>query len=112
MTIVFSGLGATDERMAFALVYTALVLAFQEYFLSYTAVKRHGWLNGIGTDSHDLATGLVWVASAVVFFVVIPANVVRIRHREPLASISWNTRGLYQDVPVRGERSHSPHPRS
>lgn len=92
------GLGAMDKRVAFALVYTALVLAFQEYFLSYTAVLRHGWLNGIGTGSQDLATGLVWVASAVVFFVVIPAIVVRIGHREPLASIGWNTHGLIRHL--------------
>lgn len=70
------------------------MLAVEEYFFSFAALQRHGWLRGIGAGSPGLSAGLVWVASLLVFFVVIPAIVVRVWHREPLASIGWNARGL------------------
>lgn len=96
LTSLRAGLSGTDKRVVFALVYTAIVLALQEYFFSISAVKRHGWMRGVG--SPDLGAGLVWVASLLVFFVVIPAIVVRVGHREPLASIGWNTRGLVRHL--------------
>jgi hypothetical protein len=88
------GLSGADKRVAFALVYTAFVLALVEYFFSIAAVKRHGWLRGLDAGHQDLGAGLVWVASLLVFFVVVPAIVVRAWHREPLASIGWDSRGL------------------
>jgi hypothetical protein len=98
LTCLRSGLSGADKRVAFALVYIALVLALEEYFFSFAALGRHGWVNGIGTGSQDLGAGLVWVASLLVFFVVVPAIVVRVWHREPLASIGWNTRGLVRHL--------------
>lgn len=98
LTGLRSGLSGADKRIAFALVYTALVLALEEYFFSFAAIKRHGWLSGVGTGSQDLGAGLVWVASLLVFYLLIPASIVRVWHREPLASIGWNTRGLVRHL--------------
>ncbi len=100
LTSLRSGLSGVDKRVAFALVYTALVLALDEYSFSVAAAKRHGWLRGAGADNQDLGAGLVWVTSLLVFFVVIPAIIVRVWHREPLASIGWNARGLVRHLRV------------
>jgi hypothetical protein len=93
-----SGLSVVDKRVAFALVYTALVLALEEYFFTFAAVKRHGWLRDIGFPDQDLGAGLVWVASLLVFYLAIPAIIVRFAHREPLTSIGWSTRGLVRHL--------------
>lgn len=95
-----SGLGGADKRIAFALVYTAVVLAVHEYFFSFTALTRHGWLRGVGGGNLEMGVGLAWVAARTVFWVVIPAIVVRVWHREPLASIGWDTRGLFRHLRV------------
>jgi hypothetical protein len=87
-----------DARVAFALAYTALVLALEEYFFTFAAIKRHGWVSGADAGSQDLAAGLVWVASLLMFYVALPAIVVRAWHREPLASIGWSTRGLVRHL--------------
>ena len=89
-----SGIGGADKRVVFALVYTAVVLALIEYFFSFAAIRRHGWLHGDDPGGQSLGAGLIWVASLLVFFVVIPAIIVRVGHREPLSSIGWNTGDL------------------
>jgi len=88
-----------DVRVAFALLYTALVLLVHEYFFSFAALARHEWLRGIG-GGQDLGVGLAWVAARLVFWVAIPAIVVRAWHREPLASIGWEARGLVRHLRV------------
>ena len=93
------GPGDADARVAFALVYTALVLLANEYFFSFAALARHEWLRGIGVGQ-DLGVGLAWVAARLVFWIVIPAIVVRTWHREPLASIGWDARGLVRHLRV------------
>lgn len=93
-----SGLDPTDKRVAFALAYTALVLLGHEYFFSFTALRSYGWLRGTG--GQDLGVGFAWVAARLVFWGVIPAFVVRVWHREPLASIGWNARGLLRHLRV------------
>lgn len=100
VTILGPRLASADRRVAFALVYTALVLALEEYFFSFAAIKRQGWLRSVDVGSQELGTGLLWVASLLVFFVFIPAIIVRLWHREPLASIGWNTRGLGRHLRV------------
>ncbi|MDP2956129.1 MAG: CPBP family intramembrane metalloprotease [Longimicrobiales bacterium] len=100
ITALHSGLGGADKRIAFALVYTALVLLGHEYFFSFTALARHEWLRGIGGGGQDLGVGLAWVAARLVFWVAIPAIVVRVWHREPLAAIGWDTRGLFRHLRV------------
>ncbi len=44
---------------------------------------------------------LAWVASLHVRYVAIPAVVVRVFHRERLASIGWDARKLHADVSAR-----------
>lgn len=83
-----------DRRVAFALLYTALALLLNEYFFSFGALSRHGWLGGAGAGGTGLGVGFAWVAARLVLWIVIPAIVVRAWHREPLASIGWDTRGL------------------
>lgn len=93
-----SGLGGVDRRIAFALVYTAVVLLLEEYFFSFTAVRRHGWMAGLDPGNQELAVGLAWVASLLVFYAAIPAIVVRVFHGERLASIGWDARGLVRHL--------------
>ena len=64
-----SGIGGADKRVVFALVYTAVVLALIEYFFSFAAIRRHGWLHGDDPGGQSLGAGLIWVASLLVFFV-------------------------------------------
>ncbi len=95
-----SGPDGADARVAFALVYTAVVLLVHEYFFSFAALARHTWLRGIGGGNPEMGVGLVWVAARLVFWVAIPAIVVRFWHREPLATIGWDTRGLFRHLRV------------
>lgn len=92
------GLGRPDLRAAFALAYTALVLLLAEYFFSFAAIRRSDWVAGVLPGNQDLAVGLAWVASLLVCFIVIPAVVVRVGHREPLASIGWSTSGIVRHL--------------
>lgn len=98
LTSLRVGLGGADKRVAFALVYTALALALMQYVFSFSAIWRHGWLRGVDPGRQELGAGLIWVASLLVFFVIIPAIIVRVGHREPLASIGWDTRGLVRHL--------------
>jgi hypothetical protein len=91
-------LGGADRRVAFALVYTAVVLAIEEYFFTFAAIKRDGWVSGMAPERQGLGAGLVWVASLLVLYLVIPAIIVRVWHREPLGSIGWSTRGLVRHL--------------
>lgn len=95
---VRSGSARADGRVAFALVYTALVLTLHEYFFSFTALKQHAWLRS--ADGSDLRVGLAWVAVRLVLWLVIPAVVVRVVHREPLASVGWSPRGFFRHLRV------------
>lgn len=95
-----SGLSGADRRVAFALVYTALALALMQYVFSFSAIWRHGWMRGVDPARQELGAGLVWVASLLVFFVIIPAIIVRAGHREPLATIGWDTRGVVRHLRV------------
>lgn len=95
-----AGLAGVDRRVAFALAYTAVVLALEEYLFSFSAIQRHGWMDGLAAGDQNLGAGLVWVASLLLLFVVVPAIVVRAGHREPLSSIGWDTQGLVRHLRV------------
>ncbi len=94
------GFGSVDRRAALALAYTALVLVLEEYLFIPRAVTRNGWFTGVTAFPIGMVSGLVWVASSILFFVLIPALVVRRVHREPLATIGWNVRGFVSHVPL------------
>ncbi len=95
-----AGVASVDRRAAFALAYTALVLVLEEYLFIPRAVTRNGWFAGVTALPTGMTSGLVWVASTIVFFVLIPAMVVRRVHREPLATIGWSGRGFVRHAPL------------
>ncbi len=86
--------------MGFALVYTAVVLSVSEYWFIPSAAPRTGLPQRLGWVSPDLAAGLVWIASTVLLFTVIPTVIVRVWHREGLASVGFGTRGLRRHLLV------------
>jgi hypothetical protein len=88
-----------DPRAGVALVYTALVLSLTEYWFIPSRAGRTG-LPPLLPVSSDLGAGLVWVGSTVVFFLVIPALLVRLWHRQPLASVGYGARGLVRHLPL------------
>lgn len=90
-----AGFGAIDRRAAFALAYTAVILTLHEYFFSFTALSQYEWLG-----EEELRVGLAWVAVRFVFFLVIPAIIVRVGHRQLLSSIGWSSRGLLRHLPL------------
>jgi hypothetical protein len=93
-------LRSIDPRVAVALVYTAVVLSLSEYWFIPSAAHRTGLPRMLAPESEDLASGLVWVASTLVFFLLVPALVVRFWHREPLESVGYATKGLKRHLPA------------
>jgi hypothetical protein len=90
----WSGTQSADRRVAFALAYTAVILALQEYFFIPAAVVRNGWFRSFDAHLHGLTAGLVWVAFTVVFYLIIPAAIVRFGHREPLRTVGYSPDGF------------------
>jgi len=90
---------APDRRTAFALLYTAVVLSTMEYWLIPSRSHLTG-LPGLLPGPRDLAAGLVWVASTLLLFLVLPALFVRFAHREALSSIGWDPRGFLRHLPI------------
>lgn len=88
-----------DRRVAFALLYTAVVLSVVEYWLLPSRAHRTG-LPSLLPGPPDLAAGLVWVGSTLLFFLLVPALVVRFGHREPLATIGYSPAGLLRHLPT------------
>jgi hypothetical protein len=88
-----------DKRVAFALVYTALVLSVTEYWLLPFRSPATGLPQRIPLPL-DLAGALVWVASTLVFFLLLPALVVRFVHRQPLSAVGYGAAGLVRHLPV------------
>jgi hypothetical protein len=90
---------SVDLRTAVALVYTASVLSLSEYWLIPSRALRTGLPQRLPL-SQDLAAGLVWIGSTVVFFLVIPALLVRFWHRQSLASVGFGARAALRHLPV------------
>jgi hypothetical protein len=90
---------ALDARIAFALLYTAVVLSLTEYFFLPFRAHTTGMPSLIPAPP-DLAAALVWVASTLVFFLLVPALVVRLAHRQRLGEIGYATSGLGRHLPV------------
>jgi hypothetical protein len=88
-----------DKRVAFALVYTAVVLSVTEYWLLPFRAQATGLPQRIPLPL-DLAGALVWVASTLVFFLLLPALVVRFGHRQPLSAVGYSTAGLVRHLPM------------
>jgi hypothetical protein len=88
-----------DARIAIALLYTAVVLSLSEYFFLPFRAPATGLPQRIPV-APDLAGGLVWVASTLVFFLLVPALVVRLGHREPLSTIGYAPTGLHRHLRV------------
>ena len=88
-----------DGRIAFALLYTAVVLSVMEYWLLPSRAHLTG-LPRLIPAPPDLAAGLVWVGSTLLFFLLVPSLVVRLGHGEPLSTIGASPRGLLLHLPV------------
>jgi uncharacterized protein len=88
-----------DQRAAVALVYAAVVLSVTEYWLIPSSAPRTGLPQRLPMPP-DLSAGLLWVASTLLFFTVVPALVVRLWHQAPLASVGYGTAGLFRHLPV------------
>ena len=90
---------ALDARIVFALLYTAVTLSATEYFF----LPSRAWVTGLPQRipvPSDLAGALVWVASTLVFFLLLPALVVRFAHRQKLAEIGYASEGIGRHLPV------------
>ena len=82
-----------------ALVYTASVLSLTEYWFIPSRAAGTG-LPQLLPVPPDLAAGLVWVGSTIVFFLAIPAVIVRFWHRQSLASVGFGARAVVRHLPV------------
>ena len=94
------GLRSMDARAAFALVYTAIVLTLMEYFFLPQRWHESGWFSVSEPGNRDLFYAGMWVASTLVFFLLIPALIVRFAHREPLSSIGYSFAGARRHLPI------------
>ncbi len=97
---VLAELRGLDRRIAFALVYCAVVLAASEYWFLTAPAQRGALLAWWHPARPDLGASLIWVGSTILFFLVTPGLLVRFTHREPLSSIGWSTRGFFRHLPV------------
>jgi hypothetical protein len=88
-----------DARVAVALLYTAVMLAVTEYWFIPSSAPRTGLPQRLPLPP-DLAAGLVWIASTLLFYTLIPVLVVRLWHRAPLRSVGYGTAGLLRHLPV------------
>ena len=87
-----------DARAVFALVYTAIVLTLMEYFFLPQRWAENGWFSVSAQGNRELFYAGMWVASTVVFFLLIPGLIVRFAHREPLSSIGYSFTGAGRHI--------------
>jgi len=88
-----------DRRIVFALLYTAVALSMIEYWFLPFRAHATGLPQRIPA-SPDLAGGLVWVGSTLVFFLLVPALIVRFGHRQHLSEIGFAPGGLRRHLPL------------
>jgi membrane protease YdiL (CAAX protease family) len=83
-----------ETRLLVAFVYAAIVLTLLEYWFLSARVLSSGWLSSVPPRERELWAGLVWAGATSFFFLVVPALIVLLWHREPLTSIGFGTKGL------------------
>jgi hypothetical protein len=89
-----------EIRVVVAFAYCALCLTLLEYwFLSRRVVER-GWLRDVAPNDRELFASLIWAGATIVFFLLIPALIVRVGHREPLSSVGFGLSGARRHLPV------------
>jgi uncharacterized protein len=89
-----------ETRIVVAFAYCALVLTLLEYDFLAPRVLVSGWLAGHPPAERQLLACLIWAGATITFFLVIPALLVRLWHREPLASIGYGWKGALRHLPV------------
>jgi hypothetical protein len=89
-----------ELRLAAAFAYCALVLTLLEYWFLSARVLKHGWVAGAAARDRELFASLIWAGATVFFFLVVPVLIVRLGHREPLASVGFSLRGVGRHLPV------------
>lgn len=95
MRQLLAGLRAVDGRCALALVYTAVCLTALEYGFYPARVEARLQvvpLYQVGAPS--LEAGVIWALGTDALFLVVPALIVLLVHREGLGSIGFDPRGF------------------
>lgn len=89
-----------ETRVVLAFAYTAIVLTLLEYWFLQSKVISHGWFASAALQNRELFAALTWAGATITFFLVIPAFVVRLWHREPLSSVGFSPAGVGRHLPV------------
>jgi membrane protease YdiL (CAAX protease family) len=92
--------GRLELRIVVAFAYCALVLTLLEYDFLATRVLASGWLDKTPPADRQFHACLVWAGATIVFFLVIPAIIVRWWHEEPLSSVGFSAAGVGRHLPV------------
>ena len=79
-----------ELRVLVAFAYCALVLTLLEYKFLSARVLASGWLSGSAPADRQLHASLIWAGATITFFLVLPALIVLLWHREPLASVGFS----------------------
>jgi membrane protease YdiL (CAAX protease family) len=89
-----------ELRVLVAFAYCALVLTLLEYKFLSARVLASGWLSGSAPADRQLYASLIWAGATITFFLVIPAVIVLLWHRERLASVGFSLTGVGRHLPV------------
>lgn len=92
--------GRLELRIAVAFAYCALVLTLLEYDFLAARLLASGWLGGTPVADRQFHACLIWAGATVVFFLIVPALIVRFWHGEPLSSIGFRAAGVGRHLPV------------
>src|SRR2546423_1888112 len=84
-----------------ALVYCALILTLMEYF--FIPPRAEGWLSGPGLytwKTPSLTAGLVWSASCLILYLIVPISIVKLNKLDTLKNFGWNLKGFFGHLKI------------